>query len=100
MAKGANYFSFPTTTVCGPCSIQELSARLLKMGCRRPLVVTDAGVSGSKAFELLAGALGKSGRDRRWKVFPGVHPNPGEQDVIDAAQAFRAARCDAVICFG
>lgn len=93
-------FSFPTTTLFGPGAVRELPGRAGKAGIRRPLVVTDPGLLPTAAFESLAGALGSDARGRRWFVYSGVHPNPVEQDVREAAQAFLDHDCDGVIGFG
>lgn len=62
---------------------------------RRPLVVTDAGLLTTPAWQLLLGAL-----DGSPAVFSGVHPNPLEEDVSAAVNAYRAGDCDGVIGFG
>src|SRR5687768_5961545 len=93
-------FSFPTTTIVGPGTITELSSRLSQFGCRHPLVVTDPGLLETRAFQLLKAALVPAPAGLAWEIFSGVHPNPVEQDVIDAAQVFREKGCDAVIAFG
>ena len=93
-------FSFPTPTLYGAGAISELSARCQKLGIRRPLVVTDAGLIPTASFQALANALGAAGKDRDWFVYSGVHPNPIEQDVRDAAKCFVENNCDGVIAFG
>lgn len=93
-------FSFPTPTLFGPGAIAELSARCRRLGIQRPLIVTDGGLVNTSTFRAVAEALGPASEDRDWFVFPGVHPNPVEQDVRDAAQCFRDNRCDGVIALG
>jgi alcohol dehydrogenase class IV len=93
-------FSFPTPTRFGAGALQELPAQLKRLGVRRPLVVTDAGVAGTEAFRALAGVLGEGGRERDWHVYAGVHPNPVENDVREAAELFLKAGCDGVIAVG
>ena len=100
MSAVASTFSFPTTTLFGPGTIAELPARLKQMGSKRPLVVTDAGLLQTHAFQTLTHTLGRKKLGHSWELFSGVHPNPIEQDVIDAAKAFRDAHCDLVIAFG
>ncbi|MFM8358477.1 MAG: iron-containing alcohol dehydrogenase, partial [Verrucomicrobiota bacterium] len=93
-------FSFPTPTRFGPGALQELPAHLQRLGIRRPLVVTDAGVAGTDAFRALAAVLGEAGRDRDWFLFSGVHPNPIEDDVRQPAAQMREQQCDGVIAIG
>jgi len=100
MSAALATFSFPTPTLVGPGTLSELGSRLAQLGSRRPLVVTDPGLLQTRAFQLLQRALGPAGPGQGWEIFSGVHPNPVEQDVIDAANAYRAKGCDAVIAFG
>ncbi len=93
-------FSFPTPTIFGPGAISELVSRLPRLGLRRPLVVTDAGVAGTDAFAQLAKVMGEGGQGKDWFVFSGVHPNPIEDDVREAANAYRQHQCDGVIAIG
>ena len=93
-------FSFPTATLFGPGTIAELPNRLRQMGAQRPLVVTDGGLLQTRAFDTLRNALGASQLGKAWELFHGVHTNPIEQDVVDAANAFRASACDSVVAFG
>ena len=93
-------FSFPTPTVFGPGAIRELPARLQKLGVRRPLVVTDGGLLETGAFRSLAAVLNPAERDKTWFVYAGVHPNPVENDVREAAEALVRHQCDAVIAIG
>src|SRR5882672_1674292 len=100
MSKLVSTFSFPTATLFGAGTIAELPARLKQMGSRRPLVVTDSGLVQTRAFQMLAQTLDNTQLGKTWEMFHGVHSNPIEQDVVDAAKAFREAKCDAVIGFG
>ena len=100
MSSSVANFSFPTATLFGPGTISELPARLTQMGARRPLVVTDGGLLQTRAFEILRNTLGPSQLGKTWELFHGVHTNPIEQDVIDAAKAVRETKCDSVIAFG
>ena len=78
-------FSFPTTTLFGPGCIQELPARLVGLGVKRPLIVTDPGLIHTEAFGILQNTLGKGRQEGDWFVFSSVHPNPIEQDVVRGA---------------
>jgi alcohol dehydrogenase class IV len=87
-------FAFPTNIIHGPGAVFELPSRLMQMGVRRPLIVTDPGLVRTNAFARLQSSLPDN------PVFAGVHANPVVSDVADAAQAFRRDNCDAVIGFG
>ena len=93
-------FSFPTPTLFGAGSLAELPARLAKLHVRRPLVVTDPGLVKTAAFAALANTLGAAGQGKEWFLYSGVHPNPVESDVVEAAQVLRDSGCDGVIAIG
>ena len=93
-------FSFPTTTLFGPGALAELPDRLAATTIQRPLVVTDPGLLGATAFQLLDHTLGSKKQGKTWFLYSGVHANPLQQDVVDAAAAFGANDCDGVIALG
>src|SRR5438046_8803030 len=93
-------FSFPTTTLFGAGALAALPARLETLRLQRPLVVTDAGLLGTPAFESLRQTLGAKDQGRNWFLCSGVHANPLQQDVAAAADAFRASDCDGGIAVG
>lgn len=88
-------FSFPTTVIHGPGVLEELPARLKKLGVSKPLVVTDPALVKTDAFRLFENVRGK-----HWPVFSGVHPNPIESDVEEATDAYHRGKCDSVVALG
>src|SRR5437660_7104763 len=93
-------FSFPTTALFGAGVLSELPERLQILRIQRPLVVTDPGLLSTSSFELLEQTLGEKKKGKSWFLYYGVHPNPVAQDVVDAAETFRANDCDGVIAIG
>ena len=93
-------FSFPTTTLFGAHALAELPKRLATLRIQKPLVVTDPGLLSTEAFQLLNQTLGSKKQGKMWFLYFGVHANPIEQDVRDAAEAFRANDCDGIIAIG
>jgi alcohol dehydrogenase class IV len=93
-------FSFPTPTLFGTGALSELPKRLAQLKIQRPLVVTDAGLIQTEAFQKLQQTLGAGSQGKNWFLYHGVHPNPVETDVAETADAFRAGQCDAVIAIG
>ena len=91
-------FSFPTRIVFGVGATRLLPACLEEIGVRRPLVVTDPGLRVAPPFKSVESTL-QEGRIQ-YEVFDRVHPNPIEEDVIQAAQIYRTAGCDGVIGLG
>ena len=93
-------FSFPTPTVFGAGALAELPERLKRLRIQRPLVVTDPGLLSTEAFQALARVLGKDRQDADWFVYSGVHANPVENDVREAAALFAQHHCDSLIALG
>src|SRR2546427_1134092 len=93
-------FSFPTTTLFGTGALAELPKRLASLRIQKPLVVTDPGLLSTEAFQLLNQTLEAKKQETMWFLYFGVHANPIEQDVHDAAEAFRAADCDGIVAIG
>jgi 4-hydroxybutyrate dehydrogenase len=93
-------FSFPTPTLFGPGAVAELPARLKALGVTRPLVVTDPGLLKTSAFQTLRQILGDPGDGKKWAIYSGVHSNPVEKDVREAAEVFTKNNCDGVIAIG
>jgi len=93
-------FSFPTTTLFGAGALAELPKRLVSLDIQKPLVVTDPGLLSTEAFQLLDQTLGPKEQGKTWFLYFGVHANPIEQDVQDAAEAFRTNDCDGIIAIG
>ena len=93
-------FSFPTRTLFGAGALKELPAGLTGLGMSRPLVVTDAGLLNTEAFRALGTALGAEKQRKDWFLYSGVHPNPIENDVREAAADFRDHGCDGIIAIG
>ena len=93
-------FAFPTPTRFGAGALAELPQRLRALGSHQPLVVTDPGLVPTAAFKQLQAILDGAGPANSWALYSGVHPNPVEQDVREAAQCYRKHGCDGVIAFG
>lgn len=87
-------FAFPTAILHGYGALEELPSRLATRNLQRPLIVTDAGLLATSAFQLLRTLLPDA------PVYSAVHPNPVESDVSGAAEAFRVHGCDSIIGFG
>src|SRR3954468_22301779 len=100
MSNQKAVFSFPTRTVFGTGTLNELPEHLKQLGVHKPLLVTDAGLLSTPAFALIEAVLGKGSRGQTWELFSEVHPNPIESDVIGGADAYRRMNCDGVIAFG
>lgn len=91
-------WNYPTSVRFGPGRIRELAAACEASGIKRPLLVTDPGLSKLKmiadAVELCESAgLGIA-------VFDKVQANPVARNVEDGLAVYRAGNHDGVIAFG
>jgi alcohol dehydrogenase class IV len=77
-------------------AIQQLAAECQRVGIRRPLVVTDAGVRAAGVLQKALDAL------EGWPVtvFDQTPPNPTEASVRAALQAWQAGKCDGLVAVG
>ncbi len=98
MFERLSVFSFPTTVLFGCGAVRELARCLRETGVRKPLVVTDAGLAQTPVFAAVLGVLDQEGVAR--EVFSQVHPNPTEEDVLAAAELYRAVGCDGAVGVG
>ena len=74
-----------------------LAAECERVGIKKPLIVTDAGVRAAGVLAMLLDALPV---DMRNAVYDGTPPNPNETAVRAATAAFNAHGCDGLIAVG
>lgn len=77
-------------------AVKLLGAECERVGIRRPLVVTDAGVRAAGVLQPALAALG----DLPHAVFDGTPSNPTEAAVRAATALFHAERCDGLVAVG
>jgi 4-hydroxybutyrate dehydrogenase len=92
-------FRFPTDIRFGVGARSLLAEFAQKYKVHRPLLVTDSGLPGTEAFYLVVDAM-----DRVWpgayQKFTDVHPNPTDEDVEEAWEAYAQGDCDGVVGLG
>src|SRR5947209_13831007 len=89
---------YPTSVRFGAGRIRELAELCAGVGLKRPLVVTDPGVSGLPMLVEAVAALRAAGLAA--EMFDRVQPNPIAANVEDGLQVYRAGRHDGVVAFG
>jgi len=77
-------------------ALAQLRSECARVGMRRPLIVTDAGVKAAGLLERAQAALG----DLAAAVFDATPSNPTEAAVRAAAAVYREAGCDGLIALG
>lgn len=88
--------SYLTTIRFGFGEIDALSEELAAVGIRRPLLVTDRGVS---AAGLIERVILKSG-GQHWPVFLDTPSNPTEEAAHHALAVYREEQCDGLVAVG
>jgi 4-hydroxybutyrate dehydrogenase len=68
-----------------------------RIGIRRPLIVTDAGIRAAGIVDRVLAQLGDASAAA---IFDGTPPNPNEAAVRAAVEAYRAHRADGIIAVG
>lgn len=91
-------FSFPTTIRFGNGARALVANEVAALGGRRPLVVTDSGVSGLAFFADIVDTLRAGGLDAA--VFDGVWGNPVATQVTAGVAAYVAHDADVVVAVG
>lgn len=97
MSITANW-SYPTLIKMGAGRIKELADHCKSLGMKKPLLVTDRGLSTmpitKQALDILeAGGLGRA-------IFADVDPNPNEKNLEAGVKAFKDGGHDGVVAFG
>ncbi len=88
-------FTFPNRIVFGVGAAATLTAELARLGVKRPLFVTDAGLLAAGLVEPLVAPF-----EARATVFSDVHANPTEDDVLSGLAVYREAGCDGIVGLG
>lgn len=91
-------WNFPTRIVFGAGVVAQLSDEAKRLGLKRPLVVTDAGLVAAGVAPRVAEALAQAGLAP--SVFSGVLGNPTEANIEEGASAYREHRADGVVALG
>ncbi|VTU16549.1 iron-containing alcohol dehydrogenase [Variovorax sp. RA8] len=77
-------------------AVQLLAQECERIGIRRPLVVTDAGVRAAGVLDRVTAHLGAT----RFVVFDGTPSNPTERAMREAVALYTESRCDGIIAVG
>ncbi|MEQ9575431.1 MAG: iron-containing alcohol dehydrogenase, partial [Rhodospirillales bacterium] len=89
---------FPTAVRFGPGRLSELGKTAARLGIKRPLVVTDAGLAASGIIAAAGASLAEAGLDTQ--VFSQVKSNPTAANVAAGAAVFRDGGRDGIVAIG
>jgi 4-hydroxybutyrate dehydrogenase len=91
---GPSIFTFPNRVLFGEGAAVELAAELARLGVRKPLVITDAGLVAAGVVARVIAPIGKV------PVFDAVQPNPTEADVLAGLDRYHEDGCDGLLGLG
>lgn len=91
-------FFIPTVTLMGIGAHKELPSQVKTLGAKKPLFVTDKGITAAGITEKLTELLKSEGID--CAVFDETVPNPTDKNVHDGLEFFKANGCDSIISLG
>ena len=89
-------FAFPTPIHFGAGARKLVAEHLAEAGCRRPLIVTDRGLSGLPVLAEFRSHLAPLDA----VVFDGIQGNPTCSMVMEGAKAYKLHGADCIIGFG
>ncbi len=92
-------FFIPTVTLMGIGAHKELGARIKTLGGKKPLLVTDKGITKSGLTDKIRDLIKKdTGIDI--VVYDETIPNPTDKNVHDGVDVFKSNNCDMIITLG
>lgn len=90
-------FSFLNRPLFDCGAIQHLAAVLAEMGVKRPLICSDPGLEAVGLMDRIRTAIPN---DINYSIYDKVPPNPTQEAVEEALEAYRSNNCDGLIGFG
>ncbi len=91
-------FNFPTRILFGEGVLSDLATECQALGCKRPLLVTDAGLMTTSIPEQVLDVLKQAGL--KAQIFSAVSPNPDADQVDAGALAYQAHNADGIVALG
>ena len=91
-------WSYPTNIRFGAGRINEIAEACAAAGIKKPLFVTDKGLSGMEITQRTLDLMDTAGLGR--SMFSEVDPNPNEKNANEGVKAYRDGNYDGVIAFG
>jgi alcohol dehydrogenase len=92
-------FYIPTVTLMGIGAHEELGNRIKILAARRPLIVTDKGITDAGLTDKIVEIAERDGGASP-VVFDETVPNPTDRNVHDGLEVFRKNDCDMILSLG
>ncbi len=97
MSKNASFF-MPVVSLFGANVLSELADRVKSLGGKKPLVVTDKGMTQLGYTKQVTDLLDQA--DITYAVFDETIPNPTDKNVEQGVAAYQKSQCDMLISLG
>ncbi|PHR24482.1 MAG: L-threonine dehydrogenase [Desulfotalea sp.] len=91
------YF-IPSVTLIGIGAAKEIPAKIITLGGKKPLIVTDKGITAAGITKEITDLL--DGAGLKYVIFDETIPNPTDTNVHDGVDVYRANDCDSLITLG
>lgn len=97
MSQSASFF-MPAVSLFGANVVSELADRVTSLGGKKPLLVTDKGMTELGYTQQIVDLLEQA--DIPYKVFDGTVPNPTDKNIEQGVDAYQGGQCDMLISLG
>lgn len=91
-------FFIPSVTLIGLGAHKEIPARIKALGGKKPLLVTDKGITSTGMTDQIVKLLKEAKMD--CVVFDETIPNPTDHNVHDGVEVYKKNKCDSLITLG
>ena len=100
MAIGKQTFQFfiPNVSIMGVGCHVDVAEQLLSRDCKRPLIVTDKGITGLGMTELFVNLFKEA--DIEAVVYDDAVPNPTDVCVMSGVDVYKKGNCDSIVTIG
>src|SRR5512146_2216338 len=92
-------FYIPTVTLMGIGAHKELGSRIRTLGAKKPLIVTDKGITKAGLTQQIADLVRKDAGVEP-VIFDETVPNPTDTNVHDGVDVYKKNGCDSIITLG
>jgi len=92
-------FYIPTVTLMGIGAHKELGTRIKTLGAKKPLIVTDKGITKTGLTQQIADLVRKDAGVEP-VIYDETIPNPTDKNVHDGVEVYKKNGCDMIISLG
>ncbi|CAG35679.1 iron-containing alcohol dehydrogenase [Desulfotalea psychrophila] len=91
-------FFIPSVTLIGIGAAREIPARIQSLGGRKPLIVTDKGITGAGITKQITDLCDGAGME--YAIYDKTVPNPTDINVHEGIDVYKRNGCDSLITLG